>query len=32
MIALMFYAMKYDLIAEVSGKPRHQCEVYTWDL
>lgn len=32
MISLMYYAMKYDLIAEVSGKSRHQCEVYTWDL
>ena len=24
--------MKYDLIMEVSGKARHECDVYTWDL
>jgi len=32
MIGLMYYAMKYDLIAEASGKSRYSCEVYTWDL
>ena len=31
MVCLMHYAVKYDLIAEVSGKARHSCKVYTYD-
>ena len=28
----MSYAMKYDLIAEITQKARHACNCYTFDL
>ena len=31
-IVLMHYAMKYDILREICGKPRHTCTVYTFDL
>ena len=28
----MYYAMKYDVLREICGKPRYTCTVYTFDL
>ena len=28
MVCIMYYAMRYDLIAEVCGKARHECQVF----
>lgn len=31
-VCLMHYAMKYDIIADVTSKRRYECLVYSYDL